>query len=194
MLDRGMDRRLFLALAGATLAARPSGAAPLPYTLDAAQSTVAFTYTMNGAPQTGRMPILSADIVLDVDRPANSRVAADIDASRADAGPFYATEAMKSPGVLDVGRHPVIRFRSTRVRDTRGGATITGPLTVRGVTREIALEAKLFRPAGTKAGDRSRLSILMTGSLDRREFGAGGYPNIVGPTIRLQILAGIVRT
>lgn len=188
-----MDRRLFLALAGAMLAARPSGAAPSSYTLDAAQSTVAFTYTMNGTPQTGRMPILSADILLDVERPANSRVAADIDASRADAGPFYATEAMKSQSVLDTGHHPVIRFRSSRVLDTRGGATIIGPLTVRDVTREITLQAKLFRPPGTAAGDLSRLSILMTGSLDRREFGAGGYANIVGPTIRLQILARIIR-
>lgn len=186
-----MDRRLFLTLACMSLAARPAGAAPRRYDLDRANSTVAFTYRMNGQPLTGRMPVASAEILLDVDRPANSRVAAEIDAAHADAGPFYATEAMKSESVLDTRRHPSIIFRSEAIDGTIHGARIRGPLTVRGVTRDITLDAQVFRQRGTVEGDRRNLSILMTGTIDRRQFGAGGYPSIVDPAIRLQILTRI---
>lgn len=163
----------------------------MPYRLDRAASVVAFTYQMNGRPYTGRMPVASADILLDVDRPANSRVTAEIDASRADAGPFYATEAMKSASVLDTQHYPLISFRSEKVTDIPKGARVEGPLTIKEVTRGFALDAQLYRPKGTQQGDRRVLSILMTGTLDRRQFGAGGYPAIVGPAIRLQILTRI---
>lgn len=186
-----MDRRHFIALAASGLAAHPARADALPYLLDRQNSTVAFTYRMNGQPFTGRMPVRAADILLDVDRPPNSRVSAEIDAARADAGPFYATEAMKSASVLDTAHYPVIRFRSERVTGTVHKAMVSGLLTVRDVTERIELDAILYRQRGTTEGDRRNLSILMTGDIDRRRFGAGGYPAIVGPVIRLQILTRI---
>lgn len=194
MLERGMIRRRFIAGAGAAVLAGPVLAAPRPYRLDRDTSTVAFGYRMNGQPFTGRMPVASADILLDVDSPSASRVSAELDAARADAGPFYATTAMKSESVLDVARYPRIIFRSQQIAGTARGATITGALTIRGVTRQIALDAILYRQRGAEPGDRSRMSILMTGSVDRRDFGAGGYLSIVEPTIRLQILTRIVLT
>ncbi|MBT8424725.1 MAG: YceI family protein [Silicimonas sp.] len=186
-----MDRRLFLALAGTSLAVRPAHAAASRYNLDRANSTVAFTYRMNGQPMTGRMPVASADILLDVDQPPNSRVAAEIDAGRADAGPFYATEAMKSQSVLYTARYPRISFRSEAINGSIHGARIQGPLTVRNVTEPITLDAVIYRQRGTVEGDRRNLSILMTGTIDRRRFGAGGFPDIVDPTIWLQILTRI---
>ena len=188
-----MDRRLFIAFSAAALAARPATAAALPYQLDRQASTVAFTYLMNGQSMTGRMPVLSADILLDVDNPTSSRVTAEIDAAHADAGPFYATEAMKGVSVLDTEHFPTIRFRSERIEGTAWGAKVRGPVTVRDITEEIELDAVVYRQRGTAEGDRRNLSILMTGDIDRRRFGAGGYPTIVGPTIRLQILTRITR-
>lgn len=186
-----MDRRLFIALAASGLVARPARAAARPYLLDRDNSTVGFTYRMNGQPFTGRMPVKTAEILLDVDTPANSRVSAEIDAARADAGPFFATEAMKSASVLDTVHFPTIRFRSERITGTVHKAGVTGLLTVRDVTERIDLDAVLYRQRGTEEGDRRNLSILMTGEIDRRRFGAGGYPAIVGPGIRLQILTRI---
>lgn len=186
-----MDRRLFITLGTAALAARPATAKPRPYALDRANSTVAFTYQMNGQPMTGRMPIASADIVLDVDNPAASTVSAEIDAAHANAGPFYATDAMKSETVLDTAHFPLIRFHSDKITGTVHKAQITGPLTIRDVTKEVAVDAVLYRQRGVDEGDRSKLSILMTATVDRRQFGAGGYPGIVGPMIRLQVLARV---
>lgn len=189
-----MDRRLFISLALAcAIAPRAAFADPRRYLLDRENSTVAFTYRMNGQPVTGRMPIRTADILLDVDRPANSRVSTEIDAARADAGPFYATEAMKSATVLDTAHYPMIRFRSERVVGDVHSAKITGTLTIRGVSRTVTLDAVVYRQRGAEAGDRRNLSILMTGQIDRRQFGAGGFGSIVDPGIRLQILTRITR-
>ena len=186
-----MHRRTFIALAGSALAARPAFAAPRKYLLDQKNSIVGFTYQMNGNPVNGRMPVNSADIMLDVDRPSASQVSAEINAARANAGPFYATQAMKSGSVLNTSRFPTIRFQSDEITGTVQSARMTGQLTVRDITEEIELDTVLYRQRGTEKGDRRKLSILMTGQIDRRRFGAGGFPSIVAPTIRLQILTRI---
>ena len=186
-----MHRRAFIALAGSTLAAYPAVAAPRKYLLDRENSVVGFTYQMNGSPVTGRMPVKSADIVLDVDRPSTSKVSAEINAARANAGLFFATEAMKSRSVLNTSRFPTIRFQSVKITGTVRSARMIGQLTVRDITEEIALDTVLYRQRGTEEGDRRKLSILMTAQIDRRRFGAAGFPSIVAPMIRLQILTRI---
>lgn len=188
-----MHRRAALSLLAAALAVRPAVASAVPYRLDSAASTVSFNYTMNGQRMVGRMPVIGADILLDLDHPSASRVSAVIDAAHADAGPFFATEAMRDASVLATATWPTIRFDSEKVTENRTGARVTGKLTVRDVTRPVALDAVLYRQRGTEAGDRSKLSILLTGRIDRRDYGAGGYPNIVGPEIGLNILTRIDR-
>ena len=105
-----------------------------------------------------------------------------------------AGEAMKGQSVLWTDRFPEITFESNEVRrDGEGGATVTGMLTVRGETRPQTFRARLFRPPGTAAGDRDRLTIRLDGSLSRSAFGASGYANFVGDEVDLDIQAFIVR-
>lgn len=185
--------RYLLALVLLLASALAAAAERVPYRLQADLSTVGFAYVMAGQRMTGRMPVESADIVLDFDRPSNSRVAAVMRADLADAGPDYATLAMKSAPVLDTARFPAIAFRSTSITETAAGATVTGEITIRGVTRPITLEAQFFRQRGTEAGDLSRLSIVLRGALSRQAFGASGYGGLVGDRIDLTILARIER-
>ena len=168
-------------------------AAPERYRLDPSQSDVAFTYLFEGAQKTGQMPIQSADMLIDIDNVPASRVDVTLNAHAARAGFIFATEAMKSPQVLSTGQHPVIRFQSTRFSGDVRGATVLGNLTVRGVTRKVALKAELYRQRGTEATDHSKLTVLLTGRIDRRDFGAVGYPDFVGPEIGLRIIARIER-
>ena len=187
-------KRRSLILAGAALAVTgPALAGADPYILEPETSVVGFTYTLNGQRLNGRMPIKSADISVDVDRPSNSRVLAVIDADRADAGPFYATAAMKSDAVLDTAHFPEIRFATRDIENKITNARVLGDLTIRGVTRPAELSATLFRQRGEAAGSREKLSILLTGRVDRRDYGATGYPNLVQPQITLNILTRINR-
>ncbi len=180
-------------LALALLAATPAAAAPVAYSLDKEHSVVGFGYNMAGQDAHGTMPVAAAQVVLDLDRPANSRVDATIDAAHAQAGLFLATQAMQGATVLDTRNHPTISFHSTRVVPQGDGAQVTGDLTIRGVTRPVTLTARIYRQKGTQAGDRDKLSIHLAGDVSRAAFGAGGYPDVVGDKITLDILTRIDR-
>ena len=166
---------------------------PERYALDAARSTVGFTYDFTGQEVQGRMPVADADLLIDLDRVSASRVAVSLDPSRADGGFTFASQALRSAQVLDTARYPRITFRSTSITGNLSAARVTGDLTVRGVTRPVTLDAALYRQPGTEAGERDRLSILLTGAVDRNAFGASGYPGYVGPVIDITILARIDR-
>ncbi len=172
--------------------ATPAWAEPVPYALDRDNSVVGFTYTLNGSDTKGNIPISQANVVLDLDRFANSRVSATLAASQATAGLFFATDAMRGTSVLNTSAHPTITFQSRRVRPTAAfAAKVDGDITIRGVTRPITLDAQLFRPQGATGFDR--LSVRLQGSIDRRAFGATGFPQFVGPTIELDIITRVTR-
>lgn len=171
----------------------PAYGGPDRYQLDAARSLVQFTYVFNGTRRTGRMPVKSADLLIDLDNLPASRVIVTLNARRARAGFIFATETMKSRDVLNTAQFPEITFRSTRFSGGLNGATVTGDLTIRDVTRPITLKAGLFRQRGTVAGDRDNLDVLLTGTVSRAAFGAGGFSRQVGDRIGLRIIARITK-
>lgn len=173
--------------------AAPALADPVPYALDRARSAVAFTFEMVGQDTQGTMPVTSADIALDLDDLAQSTARVMLDASGATTSIGFATEAMLGPQVLATDRFPTIQFEATRLSGSLAGGTIEGRVTIRGITRPITLDAQVFRQRDTIAGDRSRLSVLMTGTVDRRDFGADGFAQFVGPKITLEILTRLDR-
>lgn len=163
------------------------------YILDTARSEVGFTYAFEGQPKTGTMPVSAANMMLDLDNIANSQVDVTLNAAQAKAGFVFATETMKGPQILDTATHPTIKFRSTSISGDLNSASVNGQLTVRGVTKQVTLQAKLYRQSGTELGDRSKLSVLLTGAINRNEFGADGFPGFVGPMLELRVLARINR-
>jgi len=168
-------------------------AAPAPYRLDAARSVVGFTYTLAGNAGHGTMPVRTAEMALDLADPEQSRVTVTLDAQGTRAGFFLATQAMRGPQGLDTARHPVITFRSTRITGTLRAARVEGLLTVRGTTREVTLQATHYRPRDTDPADLTRLTVLLTGNIDRHDFGVTAFPDLVGPVIGLRIVARIER-
>jgi len=77
----------------------------------------------------------------------------------------------RSPDFFDVERYPEITFNSTQI-DHLGGARlrIVGDLTMRGVTREIALDAQLDTANREADGDR-RIELKLRGEVNRKDFG-----------------------
>lgn len=189
-------RRLLATLSAALLAPQALRAAPLPYRLVPEATDVRFTFLLNGQPQQGRLPVRAARIRIDPQNLARSQADITLDARRARTGLIFATEALKSPGILDTARFPDIRFRSTRIRlgpDGRlsGGAQITGDLTLRGTTRPITLQAALYRRPGTAPDDLRDLDVHLSGHLSRAAFGATGYANLVADRVGLAVRARI---
>jgi polyisoprenoid-binding protein YceI len=186
-----MRQILFTLATLVALTASPALAVPRVYALDLQQSTVAFAWDFGKDEIKGNMPVARADLTIDFLAVADSKVDVAVDVTGAVAGFPFASQAMKGPKVLDAARFPQIVFVSTGVRKTAGGAVIDGNITVRGVTRPMSFDAEIYRQRGTDANDLTRLTILLTGALNRSDFGADGWSDLAGDQVRLRITANI---
>lgn len=190
-----MTRTLTLTLVVLTLllTSLVARAAPHRYQLDPTDSSVSFTYTLLGERARGSMPVSEADLSLDFAQAANSRIRVTLDVTGAKTPVAFVTDAVKGPELLHAAVHPTIRFVSTRIVPTDAGARVSGNVTIRGVTRPLTLDARIYRRRGSAEGDLSALTVLMTGTVSRSSFGASGFPSMVADPIQLDIRAALRR-
>ncbi|MGL4320502.1 MAG: YceI family protein [Paracoccaceae bacterium] len=186
---RALPRLLLL-----MLLALPAHAAPTAYVLEPDRSTVGFATDFGQQVITGRMPVLQANLTLDFDDAGNTTIDVTLDVSRATASFPFAAQTLKGAAVLDARSYPTIRFVSTGIRRNGQSADVQGDITIRGITKRIAMRATIFRPAGQAEGDYSHLTVQMTGAVNRSDFGAVGFADMVDDEVRLDIVARIAAT
>jgi polyisoprenoid-binding protein YceI len=114
-----------------------------------------------------------------------------LDVTGATASFPFAAQALKGPKVLAARDHPRITFESTSVSLAGDGADVAGTITIRGVSKPVTLRAQLFRPQGSAANNFSRLTVKLSGSVNRSDFGATGWSDMVGDEVRILITARI---
>ena len=176
-----------------TLYATLAAANPQAYVLQQQASTVGFETDFGPDKITGHMPVTQADLSLDFQNVTASTVAVTLDVTGAEASFPFAAQAMKGPKVLDSREFPTISFRSTAVARDGDGARVTGRITIRGVTRPAILHAMIYHRQGSTKDDLRLLTIRLTGVVQRSDFGATGWNDMVGDQVRLDILAQIER-
>ena len=121
----------------------------------------------------GRFTKLTGSLELDEDDLTRSSVAATIDASSIDTGTEQRDAHLRSPDFFDVEKFPELGFRSKRVEKLGGDRyRVVGDLTIRDVTREIALDAEYGGRAKDPWGNE-RVGFVATTALDRKDFGLG---------------------
>jgi polyisoprenoid-binding protein YceI len=100
---------------------------------------------------------------------------------------------LKSPDFFDVAKFPTLTFKSTKVVAGKDGAlTVTGDLTMRGVTKPVTLEGSITSAITDPQGN-TRRGVSVTGKLNRRDFGVSyGPAAIVGDEVKLDIQAELV--
>lgn len=140
----------------------------------------------------GRMAIRDAQITFDPDQPERSAVRASIDAASIDTGAEARDQHLRSPDFLDTANYPDISFRSTFIEPRGSRYVIRGDLTIRDVTRAVALDAEIDGVVADMRGG-TRASFTATTRIDREEFGlnwnvaleAGGW--LVGKELKVEI-------
>jgi polyisoprenoid-binding protein YceI len=150
-----------------------SGASVVPagkWSVDAPRSSVAFAVKhMMVATVNGRFREFAGMLEVGSGAPRATGVvkAASIDTNE----PVRDEHLRDSSDFFDVERYPEISFNSTRIDYLDGGRfRIVGALTMRGVTREIKLDAQLGG-ARREAGGDERIELELRGELNRRDFG-----------------------
>ena len=94
-----------------------------------------------------------------------------IDASSIDTGVTDRDAHLRSADFFDVERYPEITFKSTGVTQTGADRLrVDGALTIKGVTREAALDVEVLGQAKDPWGNE-RAAFSATMSINRQEFG-----------------------
>ena len=88
---------------------------------------------------------------------------------------------LQTPDFFDAQRYPEITFTATEL--TREGTTVSakGELTIKGVTKPIALTGTIADAPATDPFGRERLGLRLESSVDRNEYGVSwNAPNQSG--------------
>jgi len=119
----------------------------------------------------GRFTDVQGTVVLDGADPAGAAVDITIGAASIDTREAQRDAHLRSADFFDVERFPTLTFRGTGVRGVSpDGFTLVGDLTIRGVTREVALEVTSEgRNKDPWGGERAGYSA--TTKIKRSDFG-----------------------
>lgn len=168
--------------------------------IDSAHSGVHFSVRhMVVAKVRGQFTRWSGTIQVENGDPALASVDAVIDASSIDTGLADRDAHLKSADFLDVAGYPELTFKSRRVEKLGAERLrVVGDLTIRGVTREVALDAEYAGTTKDPWGNE-RAGLTAKASIDRKEFGltwnqvleAGGL--LVGERVEIEIEVEAVR-
>lgn len=130
---------------------------------------------------------------------SKSTVDVKIDTASIDTSNDQRDTHLRSPDFFDAEKFPAITFAGKRiVGDAFGTLKLVGDLTIRGVTKEITLDATFEGRAKDPWGN-SRLGYAATGKINRSDFGltwnqaleAGGV--VVSEEVKISVEASFVR-
>ena len=173
------------------------------WTLDASHSLVEFSAKhMMITTVKGRIADVRGTISIDEAQPARSVVDVELDAASIDTRSEQRDGHLRSADFLDVERFPLVTFRSRRIDGARAREgtrfRVVGELTIRGITREVVLDAT-YEGQGKDPWGGDRVSFSADTQIDRRDFGltwnaaleAGGV--LVSNDIKIHIEAQAIR-
>jgi polyisoprenoid-binding protein YceI len=155
----------------------------------------------------GHFKDIHGTLVFDPADPAASSFEAVIDAAGIWTGEPARDGHLRSADFLDVEKYPKITFKSERVEMTGASeAIVTGQLTIRGVTRPVALKVLYLGQwqtpwweDGVDKGPKTRAGFTAATSINRQDFGVswngaldrGGV--VVGNMVEITLDAEAIR-
>lgn len=142
------------------------------WTLDQAHSSVGFAVRhLMITTVRGRFAEVTGTVVTDAADPTNVAVDVTIQAASIDTREPQRDAHLRSADFFDVERFPTLTFKSRRVEDVRGDErTLIGDLTIRDVTREVALTVTAHGTARDPWGNE-RSGFEATTKISRSDFG-----------------------
>jgi polyisoprenoid-binding protein YceI len=147
-----------LALVVALANAVPSGAEPMRFRILTEASELVFHATSRLVNADGRFTRFTGEAVVDPADLASALVSVTIDAASLDTGIRRRDDHLRSEDFFHVERFPTITFESTRVEGSGRRLVVVGRLTLRGITREVAVPLEVD-VSGGKLEARGRLQI-----------------------------------
>jgi polyisoprenoid-binding protein YceI len=165
------------------------------YALDKTHAAVLFRINHLGySTYIGRFELFDASLTGDAGDPSRSSVEAVIDMTSLDiANETFAAELM-GPDWLDAAAFSKAVFKSTSVMLTgETTATVSGDLTLHGVTAPVALEVSFNGAAFDRLRGADIIGFSATARIDRTQFGVSKYSGLIADEVEIEIQAEFIR-
>ncbi len=170
------------------------------YSIDASHTSIDFSVShMVISNVTGKFKDVSGTLVSTGDDFTNAKIDVLIPAKSVNTENEKRDEHLRSADFFDVTKYPDVKFKSTSVKKTGDGKyTITGDLTLRGVTKSVDL-ATTFKGTAKSPWGQTVVAFKATTMIPRKEFGltwnkaleAGGV--LVGEDVELTLNVELVK-
>ena len=173
-------------LAALILAAAPAAAST--YNIDNSHTYPHFTYSHLGySIQTHKFDKTSGKIVMDFEAKTGS-VDVTIDATSVNTGFALFNQHIQGPDYFDTAKHPTITFKSSDMKFKRNKpVSVTGDLTIKGVTRPVKLEVTHFKCMPHPIFKAPACGGNATAKLKRSEFNMGKNAPFVSDEVTLTL-------
>lgn len=168
-------------------------AAPVTYVIDNSQTVANFSFSylgMSGKPN--KFDKTSGKVVLD---PATKTGSAEvrIDATSVNTGVALFDSQIQSADFFDTANFPVITFKSSNLSLDGDQMSLSGDLTIKGVTKSVTLAVTRFKcsPYSGLQGDTCIANASVT--IKRSDFNMGKYAFLAGNDVALNLVIGAIR-
>lgn len=148
----------------------PAVAATETFVFDKSHSKVGFQIRHWVSKVEGRFQDFDGRIVIDREKPANSRVEVTIQAASIDTDSERRDADLKSPTFFDAEKFPTITFASSKV-ESRGKDLyeVTGDMTMHGVTKTVKVPIRHTGFLNLGRVEKAGFEVAFT--IDRKDFG-----------------------
>jgi polyisoprenoid-binding protein YceI len=146
-----------------TLTIAPAGT----WRLDPVHSSVGFEIDYLGGTFKGQFREVEAQLELD---DGTARLEGVAQVASVDVKDENLAAHLQSPDFFDAERHPQLRFSADEFSLDAGAVTVQGEITIKGVTKPIAVTGAVVPPVIDYA-DRERVGLTVATTIDRTDFG-----------------------
>jgi polyisoprenoid-binding protein YceI len=145
---------------------------PLAWTwsVDPGHTEVGFVGRHHGLPKTrGRFSGVDGTVEV-ADDPTASTIDVTIDMASVESGSANRHDHRRSASWFAVDNHPTAQFRSTAIAVDGNGGTVTGDLTINGITRTVELHVEYLGYARSPWG-HDRAAFSASAMINREDLG-----------------------
>jgi polyisoprenoid-binding protein YceI len=167
------------------------------YNIDPAHTSIGFSVRHLGLNNVkGQFKEFAGAIVLDDGKIAEAR--GTIQVKSVDTGVQQRDNHLRTADFFDATNYPTITFKTKRIEMTGGQIAMISDFTMRGVTKELRLPAKLAGPSKDPWGNL-RIGLEAKTKLNRKDYGINYHQVIetgvlaVGEEVELEINAEAVK-
>jgi polyisoprenoid-binding protein YceI len=138
------------------------------WSLDPVHSRVDFEVSYLAGTFKGQFREIGAELTVDGER---ASLAGTAKVASVDVKDENLSAHLQSPDFFDAERHPELRFAAKDIRlEGDGNVSVEGELTIKGVTRPVAVTGTVTAPIVDAYGN-DRIGLNLTTTVDRTDFG-----------------------